>query len=190
MIENALKYVQNKIADLEDDLQHYTMVEHDKCKEFYIREDLKKFQEILECLQSLNALEDTKSSNASIDVATKMLLEKLEMLSDCAEAMKEAPSSNWIEYAKTEAELDLKLHFAFLDIKQTILKAQEQEKEFIEQKKVLEIVFKKNVDIIMIRMSETLDKYNLMIYKGSFNRKELTEEEFNLVKRWSEWKKN
>ena len=101
MLENALKYVQNKIADLEDDLQHYTMVEHDKCKEFYIREDLKQFKEILECLQNLKALEDTKSYNASIDVATKMLLDKLEMLSDCAEAMKEAPSSNWIEYANT-----------------------------------------------------------------------------------------
>jgi hypothetical protein len=137
MLENALKYVQNKIADLEDDLQHYTMVEHDKCKEFYIREDLKQFKEILECLQNLKALEDTKSSNASIDVATKMLLEKLEMLSDCAEAMKEAPSSNWIEYAKTEAELDLKLYFAFLDIKQTILKAQEQEKENKKMKALL-----------------------------------------------------
>lgn len=55
-------------------------------------------------------------------------------------------------------------------------------KELKEQKKVLNIVFKKNVDIIMIRMSETLDKYNLMIYKENFCRKEITQEEFDLLK--------
>ena len=46
----ALKYVNGKIADLEDDLQHYTMVEKDKCKEFYIREDLKQFTNIQQAL--------------------------------------------------------------------------------------------------------------------------------------------
>ena len=61
-------------------------------------------------------------------------------------------------------------------IKQALTKSQEQEK-------VLEILFEKNVDIIMIRMSETLDKYNRMIYKENFNRKELTQEEFDLVKK-------
>ena len=60
---------------------------------------------------------------------------------------------------------------------QALLKSQEQEK-------VLEILFEKNVDIIMIRMSETLDKYNRMIYKDNFNRKELTTKEFDLLKRY------
>ena len=46
----ALKYVNGKIADLEDDLQHYTMVEKDKCKEFFIREDLKQFTNIQQAL--------------------------------------------------------------------------------------------------------------------------------------------
>lgn len=46
----ALKYVNGKIADLEDDLQHYTMVEKDKCKEFFIREDLKQFTTIKQTL--------------------------------------------------------------------------------------------------------------------------------------------
>lgn len=69
-----------------------------------------------------------KPSKASIDTATEMLLTELEMLSDCAIAMEEEPSSNWIEYAETDAELDLKLHFAYLDIKQALIKSQEQEK--------------------------------------------------------------
>lgn len=46
----ALKYVNGKITDLEDDLQHYTMVEKDKCKEFFIREDLKQFTNIKQAL--------------------------------------------------------------------------------------------------------------------------------------------
>lgn len=45
-----LKYVNGKIADLEDDLQHYTMVDKDKCKEFFIREDLKQFTNIKQAL--------------------------------------------------------------------------------------------------------------------------------------------
>jgi len=85
-------------------------------------------------------------------------------------------------------------------IRQALLKAQEQENENAKLKgqvkyltevgtefqKVLEIMFEKNVDIIMIRMSETLDKYNRMIYKDNFNRKELTQEEFYLLKRYLE----
>lgn len=60
-------------------------------------------------------------------------------------------------------------------VQQALLKSQEQEK-------VLKIIKEKNVDIIMIRMSETLDKYNRMIYKDNFNRKELTQEEFDILK--------
>ena len=57
---------------------------------------------------------------------------------------------------------------------------------FENQEKVLKIIENKNVDIIMIRMSETLDEYNRMIYKDNFNRKELIEEEFDTLKRWVE----
>jgi len=54
----ALKYVNGKIADLEDDLQHYTMVEKDKCREFFISEDLKQFTNIKQVL--LKAQEQEK----------------------------------------------------------------------------------------------------------------------------------
>ena len=54
----ALRYVNGKIADLEDDLQHYTMAEKDKCREFYIREDLKQFTNIKQAL--LKAQEQEK----------------------------------------------------------------------------------------------------------------------------------
>lgn len=85
-------------------------------------------KQLLEWLKELQEIKSAEPSEA---------MEKLEMLSDCAEAMKEAPSFNWIEYAQTEAELDLKLHFAYLDVKQTLLKAQEQEKVINELKTLI-----------------------------------------------------
>lgn len=63
----ALKYVNGKIADLEDDLQHYTMVEKEKCKEFYIREDLKQFTTIKQAL--LKAQEQEKENQELIKKA-------------------------------------------------------------------------------------------------------------------------
>lgn len=63
-VSEALKYVKGKIADLEDNLQHYTMVEKDKCKEFYIKEDLKQFNNILENLQELQAIKKVNPSEA------------------------------------------------------------------------------------------------------------------------------
>jgi len=56
----ALKYVNGKIADLEDDLQHYTMVDKDKCREFFIKEDLKQFTNIKQAL--LKAQEQEKEN--------------------------------------------------------------------------------------------------------------------------------
>lgn len=72
----ALKYVNGKIADLEDDLQHYTMVDKDKCKEFYIREDLKQFNNILENLQELKVIKEAKPSEAMelVDKMTNYIL--------------------------------------------------------------------------------------------------------------------
>lgn len=69
-LSEALKYVNGKIADLEDDLQHYTMVEKDKCREFFIREDLKQFTNIKQAL--LKAQEQDKEidklENQCLDV--------------------------------------------------------------------------------------------------------------------------
>ena len=72
--------------------------------------------------QALLELQSIKEAN------TSEALKKLEMLSDCAEAMKEAPSSNWIEYANNETELDYKLWRAYEDLKQALLKAEKDEK--------------------------------------------------------------
>ena len=44
--EENLKWVRGKIADLEDDYTHYTMVEKDKCRQYFIECDLKAFKDI------------------------------------------------------------------------------------------------------------------------------------------------
>ena len=94
-------------------------------------EDMEKAYKVIR--QALQRLESIENANPS------ETLKKLEMLSDCAEAMKEAPSSNWIEYANSETELDYQLWVAYEDLKQYILKAQEQETEnaYIEKIKTM-----------------------------------------------------
>lgn len=70
-------------------------------------------------------------------------------------------------------------------IRQALLKAQEQEKENAEYKIVLKIIFEKNVDIVYLKDSNNIEEYNnhfgCVICK-------LTEEEFNLLKRYCDKK--
>ena len=79
----------------------------------------KNIETIQQALLELQSIKKAKPSEA---------LKKLEMLSDCAKAMKEAPSSNWIEYANNETELDYQLWRAYEDLKQSLLKAEKDEK--------------------------------------------------------------
>ena len=62
-------------------------------------------------------------------------------------------------------------------IKQALLKAQEQEK-------VLEIIKEKYVEFYILLKSKNVEHYNSNTKFG----KELTEEEFDLLKRYFEWK--
>ena len=134
---------------------------------------------IEQALERLEAIDNANPSEA---------LEELEMLHDCSTAMQELPSSNWIEYAETEAELDLKLHFAYLDIKQSLIKSQEQEK-------VLEIIKEYQVDIwllkqcdyenyIRIRKEAMVSIGQIVNEDGIILENEITQEEFDLLKRY------
>ena len=60
-------------------------------------------------------------------------------------------------------------------IKQALIKAQEQEK-------VLEIIFEKNVNTLLLELAENVDEYNERIVPNG----QLTQEEFNLLKRYAE----
>lgn len=166
MNENALKYVQNKIADLENDLQHYTMVEHDKCKEFYIREDLKKFKEILECLEYLKDLENTKPNEA---------IHKLESI-----------KNQLFEYFKDSEVRDNDIEgyekLIFEPVKQYILKAQENEK-------VLKIIKEKlwfdNHNFGLFNMCDLYRRYYAQAISENVKKSNiLTEEEFESIKRY------
>ena len=59
--------------------------------------------------------------------------------------------------------------------KQALLKAQEQEK-------ALDIIFKKNVNIVMLKVSENVESYNITYFDKP--KWQLTEEEFDLLKRY------
>lgn len=63
------------------------------------------------------------------------------------------------------------------NIEKYILKAQEQEK-------VLEIIKEKDVDIYILKSCKTVDEYNSSIVHIVGETRELTEEEFDLLKRY------
>ena len=74
------------------------------------------------------------------------------------------------------------------NIKKCILKTQEMEKENAELKRVLEVLFKKQVDLGWLwycvhECINSLDEYNKKMPIEKFK---LTQEEFDLLKRWVE----
>ena len=98
----ALKYINGKIADLEDDLQHYTMVEKDKCKEFYIREDLKQFTNIQQAL--LKAQELKKENQELIKKADCCLWKDCNKISQENQELKDTN----MKYAKLIDDFQVK----------------------------------------------------------------------------------
>lgn len=66
----------------------------------------------------------------------------------------------------------------FDTIKNYILKTQEQEK-------ALKIVFEKNIDIDFLKSADTFEEYNKLIKFKSVFATELTQEEFDLLKRYT-----
>ena len=103
---------------------------------------------IKQSLHRLESIDNTEPSEA---------LKKLEMLSDCAEAMKEKPSSNWIEYADNETELDYQLWRAYEDLKSALLKAQEPKKYL----KWEDLEFNHTPKMIDVKMNG--NKYKLVV---------------------------
>ena len=138
----------------------------------------------------------------------KQALQRLEQIDNAkpSEALKELEQMR--EFGNHFWVAD-KVNKSYMTIKEYILSAQEQEDEnsilkacirdweddykhleyaLHKEKEVLRIIFEKNVDIINIRMSKTVDSYNYSVSSSNLNRKELTQEEFDLLKRYCEEK--
>lgn len=69
-------------------------------------------------------------------------------------------------------------------IQQTLLKTQFLEKENADNKRVLEIIKEKDVDIYILNSCKTVDEYNSKIVHIVGETRELTQDEFDLLKRW------
>ncbi|MBO5712496.1 MAG: hypothetical protein J6R47_06620 [Acholeplasmatales bacterium] len=54
---NSKEIIKNKIAGLEDDYQHYTMVDKDKVKAHFIKTDIEEHQQILQALERKEELQ-------------------------------------------------------------------------------------------------------------------------------------
>lgn len=64
-----ITYIKNKIIDLEDEYQHYTMVEKDRVREILLNEEIDIYKQILQDLERLEQLEsENKELNRQLDV--------------------------------------------------------------------------------------------------------------------------
>lgn len=93
---------------------------------------------------------------------------------EALEIIKKCESSNYLNTWYPKFVKDLKI------IENYILTAQELENENIEYKKVLKIVFEKNVNTLLLELAENVDAYNERIVPNG----RLTQKEFDLAKRW------
>lgn len=114
-----------------------------------------EYNTIIQALQELQAIKNSNPSEA---------MKILETLADDGLLNKEigAISYNQI-WLKRQIEV----------LKQALLKAQEQEK-------VIKLIFEKMVNILLLELAENVDEYNERIVRNG----QLTEEEFNLLKRY------
>ena len=107
------------------------------------------------------------------------------------QAIKEANPSEAFEETKllrgfnvVELKNDKNVNKSLDIIQHALLKAQEQEKENAEYQKVLKILFEKKVDIYVLMDLGTLEEYNEWVLKRYGTYYQLTEEDFDLLKRY------
>ncbi len=97
----------------------------------------------------------------------KQALQRLESIDNA----KPSEALKWLEKYK------LTILFNTTIVENALLKAQEQER-------VLEIIKEKNVNFEVLGISNNVNCYNKVIVRYSVCYKELTEEEFDTLKRW------
>jgi len=133
----------------------------------YLLSDCSDYDELVECFKSV---EEHKSCEI-----IRNALQRLESIDNAnpSEALK------WLEKYK------LTILFNTTIVENALLKAQEQEK-------ILSIIKEKNVDVLAIKESKTLEEYNRNAWEvehyGKYRgyKLQLTQEEFDLLKKWSE----
>lgn len=150
--------------------------------------ELEAFNRIMETYGKTNSLEGTYDEFLTI----KRALQRLEQIDNSTPGEALECLKN-IE-AMGEDCLDDCCVVWFNVVKQTLLKAQEQEEENTKLKgqikylgeiitdfqKVLKIVFEKNVQVNNLKKCKTLEEYNIL-----WTTDELTQEEFDTLEEWT-----
>lgn len=121
-----------------------------------------------QALQRLEAIDNANPSEA---------MEELDKLERCADSIRELPMSNWLDLAENETQLELEILKWVSNIKKAL--------------KVLNVIKEKNVDTYCLKTCISLEHYNSEMRLKNQNNTysyeiwyELTEEEFDLLKRW------
>ena len=133
----------------------------------YYTEELSQ-DEVKEIEKNLNIVQDGLKRLEAIDNSNS---------SEALECLEEIGKTLMFVNANTLESKPLKevMPYYYETVTQALIKAQEQEK-------VIEIIFKKNVNIVMLKVSENVESYNITYFDKP--KWQLTEEEFDLLKRY------
>lgn len=136
---------------------------------------------------------DIIKNNCSQEVIN-LILQNLNTLdnTNSGEALKwlEHTGEQWVEHGIYDDVVQYKETQAYREIKQALIKEQTIERENAELKEVFKIISEKNVDILAIKESKTLEDYNRNAWevehysKCKGYRLQLTQEEFDLLKKY------
>lgn len=120
------EFIKSQIVKLEDDLQHYTMVDIDRVKAKYIELEIKDYKQVLQDLERLEVLERNsdkvikdsvalmnrniklQKENISLNRINNLLQDRIEILTQGNEKLKKAIEIIKIKYVDTQVLINAK----------------------------------------------------------------------------------
>ena len=183
---SSKEIIKNKIAGLEDDYQHYTMVDKDKVKAHFIKTDIEEHQQILQDLEHKEQLEKENQDlkvfvDAYANARDELLIKNEQLEKEKQELMKlleEHLEQEDIDNARLENEnQELKEEYEILDraYNSCHLDYEDVKGENEKLKNAIEILKNKDVDIDLLISSNCLEDYN-------YQYASLTQQEYELLK--------
>ena len=196
---NSLEIIKNIIVELEDDLQHYTMVDIDKVKAKYIEleiEDYKQVLQDLECLEQLQndiKLNETQIDDLTLEVANykHALEEKNEIIMDLKEDLRltTIERTNCEDIWEEEHQKCCKLEKENKELKEKVIDISNKEQlmtaYYKDYKEAIKIMIRVNINPKIFSCALISHKIIFgsdMTYKEICADYNLTKEEFYLLK--------
>lgn len=159
--------IKNKIAGLEDDYQHYTMVDKDKVKAHFIKTDIEEHQQILQDLERKEQLEkEYKLLDETMEADDRIIIQLTEEKEQLEKENKELRGKNF------------DLSISNIELKQEIFYAKEKLEKLEKSIEILKDLL--NLSLCIEEYEPNNDRIPLLCTKN--NEYILNDNEYDLLK--------